>query len=81
MNELASQHFKVNDSGQKQSQNLLTDSSNPELQRVNFRLKTEKKDQIKELAETGKFYSQASVLREIVRLGLPELLREVQHNE
>ena len=81
MNELASPHFKVNDSGQKQSQNLLTDSSNAELQRVNFRLKTEKKDQIQELAETGKFYSQASVLREIVRLGLPELLREVQHNE
>lgn len=81
MNELASQHFKVNDSGQKQSQNLLTDSSNAELQRVNFRLKAEKKDLIKELAETGKFYSQASVLREIVRLGLPELLREVQHNE
>ena len=78
MNELASPQFKVYDSGQKKSQNLLTDSSNSELQQVNFRLKAEKKDLIKELAETDKFYSQASVLREIVRLGLPELLREVK---
>jgi len=81
MNELASQHFKVNDSGQEKSENLLTDSSNAELQRINFRLRAEKKEQIQELADTNKFHSQASVLRRIVRLGLPELLREVHHNE
>lgn len=78
MKELASQHFKVNDSRQQQPQNLLNSSSSIELEPIHARIKASDKEVIQELAETNKFHSQASVIRELVRRGLKSLLKEVR---
>lgn len=78
MKELASQHFKVNDSDKESPQNLLKDSSTPELEPLHVRIKPSDKETIQKISDTDKFHSQASVIREIIRLGLPRLEKRVK---
>lgn len=76
MNKIESQQFKSSESAPEGLENLLNKGSEPNLEPIHARIKTDHKKQIESLAENSGFHSQASVVREALRIALPKLKGE-----
>ena len=76
--ELADEFNKSSESAPEGLENLLNKSSEPDLEPIHARIKAGHKQQIETLAENSGFHSQASVIREALRIALPKIRGDSQ---